>query len=267
MSSIITPRCHLLKPHHVLPSTIPKLSTSDQSLHSTWSHRFWLTTGCATFLTPIAKSLTISLTSSDLLPPLCASFLAFSLADLATGFYHWSIDNYGSSSTPLLGSQIQAFQGHHKHPSTITHRHFANNLHALGRAITFTVLPLHLAAGDNPTALAFIGVCSGCIMFSQQFHAWAHEKKSRLPPVVLALQEAGVLVSRSKHAKHHRSPYSNNYCIVSGMWNEVLDGMKVFEVLEMVLFFKLGVRPRSWVDPSIDWMEVEDDDDMVVVVD
>lgn len=84
---------------------------------------------------------------------------------------------------------------------------------------------------------------------------------------MLALQDAGVLVSRSKHAKHHRSPYSNDYCIVSGMWNEVLDGMKVFEVLEMVLFFKLGVRPRSWVDPSIEWMEVEDDDNMVVMVD
>ncbi|KAK0599064.1 hypothetical protein LWI29_002000 [Acer saccharum] len=31
-----------------------------------------------------------------------------------------------------------------------------------------------------------------------------------------------------------------------------LDKQKVFEALEMVLFFKLGVRPRSWSEPNSD---------------
>lgn len=92
-------------------------------------------------------------------------------------------------------------------------------------------------------------------MFSQQFHAWAHSTKSKLPPVVVALQDSGVLVSRSQHGDHHRPPYNNNYCIVSGAWNKILDENKVFEVLEMVLFFKSGVRPRSWSEPSLDWTE------------
>ena len=34
-----------------------------------------------------------------------------------------------------------------------------------------------------------------------------------------------------------------------------LDKKKVFEALEMVLFFKLGVRPRSWSEPNSDWIE------------
>lgn len=92
-------------------------------------------------------------------------------------------------------------------------------------------------------------------MFSQQFHAWAHGTKSRLPPLVVALQDAGVLVSRSQHGAHHRAPYNNNYCIVSGVWNQFLDENKVFEALEMILFFKLGVRPRSWSEPSFSWTE------------
>lgn len=94
-------------------------------------------------------------------------------------------------------------------------------------------------------------------MFSQQFHAWAHSTKSRLPQPVVALQDAGVLVSRLQHADHHRPPYNNNYCIVSGVWNGVLDEYKVFEMLEMVVFFKLGVRPRSWSEPNSEWIQEE----------
>ncbi len=72
---------------------------------------------------------------------------------------------------------------------------------------------------------------------------------------MVAPQDARLLVSRSQHAAHHRPPYDNNYYIVSGLWNEFLDKQKAFEALEMVLFFKLGVRPRSWSDPSCDWTE------------
>lgn len=101
-------------------------------------------------------------------------------------------------------------------------------------------------------------------MFSQQFHAWAHGTKSRLPPLVVVLQDLGLLVSRSQHAAHHRPPYNNNYCIVSGVWNEFLDKQKVFEALELVLFFKLGVRPRSWDEPNSDWTEDIDSPSQII---
>ena len=57
--------------------------------------------------------------------------LMFSLchADFLTGLYHWGVDNYGDGSTPVVGGQIAAFQGHHQRPWTITQREFCNNLH------------------------------------------------------------------------------------------------------------------------------------------
>ncbi|KAI8009522.1 hypothetical protein LOK49_LG06G00527 [Camellia lanceoleosa] len=227
---------------------------NDPSLQSTWSHRAWVACGCTTVLVSLAKCATAAANSHMWLEPILAGLVGYVLADLGSGVYHWAIDNYGGSTTPVFGSQIEAFQGHHKWPWTITRRQFANNIQALARAVTFTVLPIDLAF-DGPVLHGFVAVCSGCIMFSQQFHAWAHSTKSRLPPPVLALQDAGVLVSRSQHAEHHRQPYNNNYCIVSGVWNEFLDEHKVFEALEMVLFFKLGVRPRSWTEPNSDWAE------------
>lgn len=35
------------------------------------------------------------------------------LADLVSGVFHWSVDNYGNRDTPVFGSVIEAFQGHH----------------------------------------------------------------------------------------------------------------------------------------------------------
>ena len=61
---------------------------------------------------------------------LCCWSQAFARdADFLTGVYHWSVDNYGSGATPIVGSQIAAFQGHHQRPWTITEREFCNNVH------------------------------------------------------------------------------------------------------------------------------------------
>ena len=43
--------------------------------------------------------------------------------------YHWGVDNYGDGSTPIFGSQIVGFQGHHQWPWVITQREFCNNMH------------------------------------------------------------------------------------------------------------------------------------------
>lgn len=238
-------------------STSPPL-VNDPSLQSTWTHRAWVASGCTTVLISLAKSITVAAGSHSWIEPMLAAYIGYVLADLGSGVYHWGIDNYGDESTPFFGSQIEAFQGHHKWPWTITRRQFANNLHALARVITFTVLPLDIICNDA-TLNGFIAIFSGCIMFSQQFHSWAHGTKSKLPPPVVALQDAGLLVSRSQHAAHHRPPYNNNYCIVNGIWNEFLDKNRVFEALEMVIFCRFGVRPRSWSKPSSDWTEETDD--------
>jgi hypothetical protein len=63
---------------------------------------------------------------------------------------------------------------------------------------------------------------------SQQFHAWSHMKKSELPAVVVALQDAGVLIGRAAHGAHHRPNFEGNYCIVSGLWNQPLDSSGFF---------------------------------------
>ncbi|XP_071694332.1 fatty acid desaturase 4, chloroplastic-like [Rutidosis leptorrhynchoides] len=229
-------------------ATSPKFN--DPSLKSTWSHRVWVATGCTTISVSLAISVVGSVTSHLQLELILALLLGYLFADLASGVYHWAIDNYGDASTPIFGSQINAFQGHHKFPYTIVEREFANKLHMLGCFVTFLVLPMDFMYHDQPLFMGFVGMASGCLMFSQQFHAWAHETKNKLPVIVVVLQDIGVLLSRSQHVAHHKRPFNNNYCIVSGVWNRFLDDYKVFEALEMMVFLTFGVQPRSSIKPN-----------------
>lgn len=42
-----------------------------------------------------------------------AAFVGYLIADLVSGVFHWSVDNYGNKDTPVFGTVIEAFQGHH----------------------------------------------------------------------------------------------------------------------------------------------------------
>ena len=173
--------------------------------------------------------------------------LAYWTSDLGTGIFHWSVDNYGSKDTPLLGGVIDAFQGHHKYPWTITKRQFANNIHKTCLApLVFTVPTLLF--NDKPTDLVFVGVFTSLVVLSQQFHAWSHTKKSELPEIVMKAQDLGVFVSRRDHGQHHKSPFEGHYCIVSGYWNPILDNSGFFRKLEKVIYNQTGIAPRCWSD-------------------
>ncbi|CAL4997153.1 unnamed protein product [Urochloa decumbens] len=226
-------------------------------MRSTWPHRALTLAGFLAILSSLlttARLVTASASpTADLLAAAMAAAAGYSLADLATGVYHWLIDNYGGADTPVLGAQIAAFKDHHLRPSAILLLEPCNNLH-VAAGVVAVALPAAGAAlsagggcGSPAAAHAFASVLAACVMLSVQFHAWAHERPARLPPGVAALQDAGVLLSPSQHAWHHRPPHDNTYCTVSGMWNGVLDGYKVFEAAEKVIYRATGVKPRSWV--------------------
>ena len=58
------------------------------------------------------------------------------------------------------------------------------------------------------------------------------------------LQDAGVLVSRRAHGAHHRAPFEGNYCIVSGIWNPVLDQVRGATTCDATLRLPYRI-PRS----------------------
>ena len=82
----------------------------------------------------------------------------------------------------------------------------------------FTLVPNLYALVFGLTSLFFITTC-------QELHKWAHTSKADALPGPEWLQSAGLAISRKAHLLHHRAPYENNYCIVSGHCNHLLDSL------------------------------------------
>ena len=58
-----------------------------------------------------------------------------------------------------------------------------------------------------------------------------------------------MLVSRRAHGAHHRAPFEGNYCIVSGIWNPILDQVRAHAVtVRAKMPTCLTLHP-----PSYDW--------------
>ena len=232
-----------------------------EELKSTLEHKLWVS-GTTTLLAGTFVNGLAQLDGpADAAAAAVAIALAYVLSDLGTGIYHWGVDNYGDSKTPLVGSQIAAFQGHHQRPWTITEREFCNNVHKVFRPAS---VPAAMLFAGSFVASPALAVWSSAFLFlacmSQQFHAWSHMKRSELPDIVNILQDAGLLISRRAHGAHHRAPFEGNYCIVSGWWNPILDAdgssnSSFFRKMEQLVYKLYGVEPRCWYEPQSDWEE------------
>lgn len=242
------------------PSGRVVLESRDE-LTSTMEHRLWVGTTFALMGTTLGVGLGQVHDGGDAAGAAVAFFLGYVLSDLGTGVYHWAVDNYGSGSTPFFGSQIAAFQGHHQRPWTITEREFCNNVHQVFKPAAPIALALAVAAPFLPGWWdVWAATMLGMACMSQQFHAWSHMKKSELPGAIVALQDAGLLISRKDHGAHHKAPFEGWYCIVSGWWNEVLDqggsDQGAFRRAERFIAERTGVEPRCWYPPQQDWEEM-----------
>lgn len=174
---------------------------------------------------------------------LMAFVLGIEFADFGTGVYHFSVDNYGSKTTPVVGAQIEAFQGHHEEPWTITYRDFCNNCFPTCLATMPFLIAFELFMPSPYVLLWAVVACTG-IAFCQEFHKWSHTLRSQCHPFINWLQDCGLLVARKAHLRHHKRPFETNYCIVTGHMNPILDRTGFFFGLAAIITRITGVRPR-----------------------
>lgn len=184
---------------------------------------------------------------------LLALVLGVEFADFGTGVYHFSVDNYGSAETPIVGSQIEAFQGHHEEPWTITYRDFCNNCFPTCLATMPFLIAFEVFCSQPYVLLWAVVACAG-IAFCQEFHKWSHTLRSQCHPFVNWLQDVGILVHRKAHLRHHKAPYETNYCIVTGHMNPLLDRTGFFTGLGALIASWTGVRPRCETGERFDYL-------------
>lgn len=175
-----------------------------------------------------------------------AATLAFSLvfSDFFSGVFHWSVDNYGNKHTPVLGAVIEAFQGHHDAPWTITYREFSNNVHKITKITIPAMLAIAAVHPASPLLTLFGAMFFNLQVLSQEFHKISHLTKP--PKWATVLQDLGLIISRKEHGQHHSNPFESNYCILTGTCNKWMDNSDFFRVLERAVYETTGVRPNCW---------------------
>uniref|UniRef100_A0A7S1MU61 Lipid desaturase domain-containing protein n=2 Tax=Hemiselmis andersenii TaxID=464988 RepID=A0A7S1MU61_HEMAN len=192
----------------------------------------------------------LGVTDGSVLGAVVAALVGYEFADFGSGVYHWSMDNYGSSKTPVFGTQIEAFQGHHELPWTITYRQVCNNIYKICQATTpFCVGALALV--DNPYILIWMSTALAFINMSQELHKWSHSSPTQCHPVINQLQDLGLIVTRKEHLLHHRPPFEGNYCIVSGHCNPFLDKVGFFRWMEDRVYDINGAQARCWTNERL----------------
>ncbi len=173
-------------------------------------------------------------------PPSVAGVLivfgfCYFLTDIVSGLLHIILDNPRSLEIKLIEGLADGFQKHHDNPRSITEMPLYQHLYVMHLPLTLlfvAVLPFH-------TPLVYVVFLSMVLWLHvmQMSHRWAHARKKQLPPVAGLLQRAHLLIDFPAHAKHHREPYSKDFCIMNGLFNRPLNGVvRVF-----------GNRSHAWI--------------------
>lgn len=179
-----------------------------------------------------------------------AGYLA---ADLASGMVHFLADNFGSPDTPFLGQGfVLPFRQHHVDPLGITRHGFfaANGNNAL--VCLPILIPVVIFAPVTTTTVGYaFGVFTWVLLFAvfltNQTHKWAHMEE--VPRPIRWLQDAGIILSKSHHDIHHKSPFNTHYCITVGAWNSLFERLGLFDRLERLIRRSLpGADPRTRVE-------------------
>ena len=180
---------------------------------------------------------------------LTAIMLGFVAADFVSGVVHWAADTWGSPDWPIVGQAlIRPFREHHVDQKEITRHDFVetngnNCFISIPFGVGAALLPQGPGRIFNLFAASFLGSLILWVLFTNQFHKWAHlDRPSR---AIALLQRWNLALPPEHHSVHHQAPYAKYYCITVGWLNEPLHRIRFFPALERVVSALTGLVPRE----------------------
>jgi plasmanylethanolamine desaturase len=180
---------------------------------------------------------------------LTAFLLGYVAADLISGIVHWAADTWGTPDWPVIGKAlIRPFREHHVDQKAITRHDFVetngnNCAISVPAGVAAALLPQGPALGLNLFVSTFTGSLILWVLFTNQFHKWAHQDSPTR--AVAFLQRLNLVLPPEHHAVHHHAPFATYYCITVGWLNEPLQRLRVFAALERIIGAATGLVPRA----------------------
>ncbi len=165
-------------------------------------------------------------------------FILILITDLFTGFVHFLLDQYGSPNSKFFKNAIEINLSHHDNPRLMIDRTYwdlTKDSWKLG-AILFPIICLIFGFHWEVLFVLVLGANTNI------FHKWSHMKKSEKPAFITKLQKLKILQHNKHHGTHHRKPFDTYFCIITNMWNPILERIYFWE--GVILFLKIfGIKP------------------------
>lgn len=173
-----------------------------------------------------------------------AILLGYPVADLVSGFIHWSADRVLSESAPYFGPHfVKPFRAHHADPRAIARHDFIEtNGNTCIALIPFLAVSWWCLAGSPALQASAISLAFW-LFWTNPIHRWAHADEP--PALVCWLQRRRLILAPAHHAAHHGPPFDRCFCITSGWCNPLLDRLGLFAITERWLRAAWRVR-TAW---------------------
>ncbi|KAL9654721.1 hypothetical protein ABK040_008518 [Willaertia magna] len=201
--------------------------------------------------TTIDDSTTIKSIFTLIYQILLGIILGMLFADFVSGMIHWFADTWGTIDWPIVGQTfIRSFREHHIAPTAMCkHDFIETNGDNCIVANLAGFIPL-LFFKDNLFLTLFWTFFAILGSLTNQIHKWSHSYQ--VPFIVKYLQEYNIILSRTNHNVHHKSPFDEYYCITTGWLNAPLSYINYWRRCEWLVTKLTGLLPRSddmkWTD-------------------
>ena len=173
--------------------------------------------------------------------------LAYIIADIVTGFFHWFEDTYLEYciNIPILSKIAKDNELHHYFPRTIVHCTYLQNISVVLPLVLITFIIIYII---NKKLLFrykyFFIIFFVLVLLSNIIHKFSHMRTCELSPFIINLQKTGLLCSHKHHKIHHISA-NEKYCVISEYNNYILDYINFWRNLEYIIYISTNIKPKQ----------------------
>lgn len=161
------------------------------------------------------------------------------LADFISGGIHWWEDTYGNPSWKFLGKLIVIPNiEHHQYPRKFLESSFWGRIRL---SVIFGILLLSVFAVFEAVSWEIIFLFAFASL-ANECHAAAHRTDKENGRIICLIQKTGLMQSRKMHGHHHTAPYETNYCIQTNYLNPILNLLRFWATLELIIA-RFGIKP------------------------
>lgn len=164
---------------------------------------------------------------SSLLSATVIFVITYFFTDVISGVFHLVLDNPLFINQSPIDSMCRGFQEHHLDPTLIFKMSLFNHVRVMGQPLVgvwVLSMPLEFIAGKTMYHFHVYYLClSVMLVYMQCCHRWAHMPFKMRGPVIRTLQNLRLALPAGEHLNHHGAPYMQNFCIMNGMTNPLLN--------------------------------------------